>query len=99
MRACVQTLTGDGSARLILAVHRHLHKARGARHQRRCLGALKALLALLGSLVCTQHAFRHTVHILLQLLRVRWALPMPNWNNTLAVHALSNIRLSVALTL
>jgi hypothetical protein len=71
MHMSVQTLTGDGSARLILAVHRNLHKARGTRHQRRSLGALKALLVLLGGLVCGQHAFRHTAHVLLRLMRVR----------------------------
>ena len=70
----VQILSGDDTARLILLVHRHLHRARSPRHQRRCLGALKALLALLGDLVCAPHALRHTVHILLQHLRVRSVL-------------------------
>ena len=67
----LQILSGDDTARLILLVHRHLHRARFPRHQRRCLGALKALLTLLGNLVCAPHALRHTVHILLQHLRVR----------------------------
>ncbi len=70
----MQILSGDDTARLILLVHRHLHRARSPRHQRRCLGALKALLTLLGDLVCAPHALRHTVHILLQHLRIRSVL-------------------------
>ena len=67
----LQILSGDDTARLILLVHRHLARARCPRHQRRCLGALKALLSLLGGLVCSLQPLRHTMHILLQHLRVR----------------------------
>ena len=70
-RAVLQALQGDAIARLILMTHRQLFRARGNRHQRRSLGPLIALLAMLGDLVCTPHAFRHTVHILLQHLHIR----------------------------
>ena len=73
----LQLLQGDAIARLILMTHRQLHRARGNRHQRRSLGPLIALLSMLGDLVCTPGAFRHTVHILLQHLHVRSALAAP----------------------
>ncbi len=70
---CLQLLQGDAIARLILMAHRQLHRARGNRHQRLSLGPLIALLSMLGDLVCTPGAFRHTLHILLQHLHVRSA--------------------------
>ena len=73
-RSVLQLLQGDAIARLILMAHRQLHRAMGNRHQRRSLGPLIALLTVLGDLVCMPHAFRHTVHILLQHVHVRSAL-------------------------
>ena len=69
--SCVQILSDNGVATLLVMVHMHLQKAGCPRHQLQSLGPLKALLELLDMRACVAPTFRHIMHILLQCLRTR----------------------------
>lgn len=63
-------LHGSQVAKLLLDVHNHVQRARHPRHAAGALGALRAVLHLLGPRVGSPATLRYAVSIMLRMLRV-----------------------------
>jgi hypothetical protein len=69
-----QVLGDDAVAALLVEVHDHVRRAARSRHLRRAMAPLRAVLQLLGDRVTAPATFAYSVHIILQLMAVRYAL-------------------------